>query len=137
MKKYNLEQLTENQVLDFLSSKPISRVQIAKFCAATNDFNPLFLDHHFANEAGFGGNLVPGNFILALCEDYLHHILHIESITELSVTFEKLVWPGEEIQCQAQVITIDKKAKRLELHIKAQNHSKEIILQGTAICVLE
>lgn len=117
---------SKNQLLS-MTAAPLNRTQIAKFAASINHFSPLFFDDHFANSAGFGGVIAPGSLALSLAEDYLYHVLGGEPISSIQVSFQRFMWPGEELTFKAQV---NPESKHIEF--EALNQRREVVLVGRA-----
>ncbi|MGT2455345.1 MaoC family dehydratase [Cupriavidus basilensis] len=82
----------------------VSRVDIAWVCVATNDGNPLHLDHEFAKVAGFADVVVPGHLLIGWIGQYLEDWCGgPENILGWALRFTAPVWPGDRIKLQGEL----------------------------------
>lgn len=110
-----------------MTAPPLSRTQIAQFAASMNHFSPLFFDDHFGNSAGFGGVIAPGTLALALAEDYLHHALNGALIASIEASFQRFMWPGEEL-----TFSHKRSKDSHQIEFEARNQRQEVVLTGHA-----
>ncbi|MGY0488245.1 MaoC/PaaZ C-terminal domain-containing protein [Streptomyces sp. WG-D5] len=111
--------------------KTVSRVQIAKYAAASGDFNPLHLDDEHARRAGMPGVIAHGMLTLgfvgqavaSLCDD------DPERVASLSLRLKKPVLPGDEV-----VVEIAEEEAQDDLRLLAVTvrRSSDIVAQGRA-----
>ena len=78
----------------------VNRVDMAWTCVATDDPNPLHLDHHFAVEkAGYQDVVVPGTMLVGWVGEYLEDWAGgIRNLLGWRIRFVAPVWPGEQIK---------------------------------------
>lgn len=137
MKKYweNIE--VGDQTAPYVS-QPISRVHIAQFQAAANDFSPLHIDEEFARNVGFGTVFASNLFSLGLIEQALHNFADNMSIISLTATFQRIIWPQDTIVAKAMVIRHYEKngEYRAQWNVWCENQHQEVVAKGTAICTL-
>lgn len=117
---------------------PISRVHIAQFQAAANDFSPLHVDEEFARNIGFGTVFASNLFSLGFIEQALHSFANNMSIVSLTATFQRMLWPQDTIVAKAMVIRHYEKngEHRVQWNVWCENQHQEIVAKGTAVCTL-
>ncbi len=100
-----------------LSKPATDRVQIARYAAASNDFNRLHLDEPFAHALGFPGLFAPGMLAMGFVGQLLTAWLRRGHVRRLAARFVK-------IACYADV------------ELWAENQKGELVLRGQATCEL-
>jgi acyl dehydratase len=116
----------------------ISRLQIAHFAAASEEFNPLNLDEEQAKAAGFNTVYVPGLMALGFVEDALRLFASNMKIVSLSTTFQRLIWPGDRLVVKGFLVRryVQEQEYRAEFSLWCENQLKEVILRGSSTCLL-
>ena len=137
MKKY-WDKIEIGDYLPELNSDAISRLKIAYFAAAADEFNPLNLDDEQAKLAGFNHVYAPGLMALGLVEQTLKSFAINMKIVSLSFTFQRLIWPGDRLIIKGFLIRKYQQEKecRSEFTIWCENQLQEIVLKGNATCLL-
>ena len=121
-----------------LSKPAIDRVQIARYAAASNDFNRLHLDEPFAHALGFPGLFAPGMLAMGFVGQLLTSWLRRGHVRRLAARFVKIVWPGDELTCRGRISELRKEngACYAEVELWAENQKGELVLRGQATCEL-
>jgi len=116
----------------------ITRVQMAKFAAATRDYNPLYVDDEYAKSEGYGGALVNGLMPYGFVEEALHNFADNMRIVNMSCTFHKLVWPGDILSAKALVTNRhkDNHEPKVDFEVWVENQSQDVVLKGIATVLL-
>lgn len=137
MKKY-WDKVEIGHALLPLNKKPISRLQLAQFAAASDDFSPLHLDDEYAKSAGFGSVFVPSLLALGLAEDALRAYAHNSNIVSLSGTFQRMMWPGDVLTAKGVIVRRYKShtEHRVQFSVWVENQNKEIVMKGQALVAL-
>src|SRR5713226_4468418 len=91
-----------------LSKPATDRVQIARYAAASNDFNRLHLDEPFAHALGFPGLFAPGMLAMGFVGQLLTAWLRRGHVRRLAARFVKIVWPGDELTCRGRIAELRK-----------------------------
>lgn len=117
---------------------PISRLQIAQFAAASDDFSPLNLDDEFAKNAGFRSVYAPGLMTLGFIEDAIRAFGTNIRVLSLSGTFQRLIWPGDVLTTNGLVLRRHKKNDeyRILLSFWCENQNQEVVMKGNTTCLL-
>jgi acyl dehydratase len=79
------------------SSPPVTRVQIARYAAAVDDFNPIHVDEEFARAAGMPSVIAHGPLTVAVAVDLLVGQLGPEALAGLDARLTAPVFPGDRI----------------------------------------
>jgi acyl dehydratase len=121
-----------------LSKPAIDRVQIARYAAASNDFNRLHLDEPFAHALGFPGLFAPGMLAMGFVGQLLTAWLRRGHVRRLAARFVKIVWPGDELTCRGRIFELRKEngACYADVELWAENQKGELVLRGQATCEL-
>ena len=129
--------LTTGSTLEPLERGPIQRTQIARFAAATGDFNPIHCDEAFAQKIGFPSVIAHGPLALALLVQALGHNFGPENVRAVSAQFRAPVLPGDVLRVEGTVTeVVEGKGSRravCELRIVRPGGEKgeEVVVTGT------
>jgi acyl dehydratase len=124
--------------LPLLTKPAIDRVQIARYAAASADFNRLHLDEPFAHALGFPGLFAPGMLAMGFVGQLLTAWLRRGHVRRLAARFVKIVWPGDELTCRGRIAELRKEngACYSDVELWAENQKGELVLRGQATCEL-
>lgn len=92
--------------LPVLEFNPVNRIQIAKFAAATGDFNPIHCDEEFAKKSGFPSVVAPGPLTLSLVARALGQTFGPHNIRAVHAQFRAPVLPGDLLRVQGTVTEV-------------------------------
>jgi acyl dehydratase len=82
----------------------VNRVDVSWVCVATNDPNPLHLDHEFARHAGFNDVVVPAHLLIGWIGQYFEEWCGgPANILRWRIRFSAPVWPGDEITLRGEL----------------------------------
>jgi acyl dehydratase len=137
MKRY-WDQTEIGDVLPTIAKLPISRLQIAQFAAAADEFSPLNLDDEQARAAGFNGAYAPGLMALGFAEEALKGFASNMRILSLTGTFQRLIWPGDLLVAKGLVLRRYQKNNehRIQLSLWCENQNHEVVMKGSSVCLL-
>lgn len=76
---------------------PLTRVQIARYAAAVDDFNPIHVDEAFAKAAGMPSVIAHGPLTVALALDLVVAQLGPAGLTSLEARLTAPVFPGDRL----------------------------------------
>jgi acyl dehydratase len=79
------------------STKPLARLQIARYACAVNDFNPIHLDEEFAKAAGMPSVIAHGPLTAALVIDRLVAQAGATALAAADVRLRAPVFPGDAL----------------------------------------
>ena len=87
-----------------LTKPPVTRVQIARYAGASDDYSPLHIDDDFAKSAGYGGVFAHGAISLGFAIEGIAKWMDNGRIVKTDSTFQKLVWPGDILTAKGVVV---------------------------------
>ena len=121
-----------------LTKPMVDRVQIARYAAASGDFNRLHLDEPYAHSVGFPGMFAPGMLAMGFIGQLLTAWLRRGHVRKLSARFVKIVWPGDELTCRGRIgeLRREQGACYADVELWAENRKGELVLRGQATCEL-
>lgn len=121
-----------------LSKAAVTRVQIARFAGASQDWSPLHLDDDFAKSAGYGGVFAHGVIGLSFATEAVSRWLENGRILAVTGRFRKLVWPGDILRMTGMVAERYEAngEARIDVDVWAENQNHDSVMQGTITCVM-
>jgi acyl dehydratase len=121
-----------------LTKAPLTRVQIAKFAAASMDWSPLHLDDEFAKSAGYGGVFAHGAISLGFAIEGIQKWMDNGRILRSTATFQKLVWPGDILTAKGVIVRKYEHngENRVEVDVWAENQNHDIVMKGSIVSLL-
>ena len=137
MAKLYWNKIKKNQQLEKISFEPITKVQIARFASAANDFNPLHIDDSYANDVNFGGICAHNLITAGFAEQALREEAENGYLLSFSSQFHKIIRPLAELYVSGKIIRKYEKNKEpridIEITVKNQNHEITAIVLATMI----
>lgn len=114
--------------------KIITEESIYNFAKATGDFNPIHLDHSYAEKTIFKGRIAHGILSVGLISAVLGNVLPGNGTIYLSqeVRFIAPVRIGDEITVKVEVIEIVPEKNRVKLKTICLNQDGKIVVDGIA-----
>ena len=117
---------------------PISRLNLALYCGASGDHNPIHVDTDFAHAAGMPDVIAHGMLSMAWLAHVLIQWVPQTALRQYSVRFAAMTQVGERITCTGEVVE--------KLHIDGQpcarinlstvNQDGQVKLTGEAVVAL-
>ena len=75
MKKFWID-ISVGDYLEILQKPKLTRLQIANYSVAFNEFSPLQLDDDYAKDAGFNSVFAPNLIALGLVQEIINNFAH-------------------------------------------------------------
>jgi acyl dehydratase len=100
------ESLKPGDALPALELPPISRLDLALYCGASGDHNPIHVDIDFAKSAGMTDVFAHGMLSAAWLGRLLTNWVPQSAIRSLDVRFAAITQVGERITCTGEVAEI-------------------------------
>jgi acyl dehydratase len=122
------------QEIPSLTKPPLDRVQLAKYTAASGDFNPIHWDHLFATEAGMPGVIAHGMLTMGFLGELCTRFAGAGRVKKMQVRFLAVTFPGDVITCRGRVTRIEDGVTDLEIWAEKQDGSRTAA--GTARLIL-
>jgi acyl dehydratase len=127
--------LQAGSALPPLALPPISRLDLALYCGASGDHNPIHVDIDFAKSAGMPDVFAHGMLSAAWLGRLLTNWVPQSAIRSLDVRFAAITHVGESITCTGKVAeTFEAGGTRFaRLHLSTANQDGIVKLAGEAV----
>jgi acyl dehydratase len=121
-----------------LALPPIRRLDLALYCGASGDHNPIHVDIDFARSAGIPVVLGHGMLSAAWLGRLLTNWAPQSALRSLDVRFAAITQVGERITCTGEVVEKFEQdgEQRVRLHLKTVNEQGQVKLAGEALVAL-
>ena len=118
--------------LEPITRGPISRSQIARFAAATGDFNPIHTDEAFAQKIGFPSIIAHGPLTLAFLTQVLGHNFGADKVRAVTAQFRAPILPGDTLRIEGTVSEVAGGRATCELRVLRGDDDVVAIGTGSA-----
>lgn len=115
--------------LEPITRGPISRSQIARFAAATGDFNPIHTDEAFAQKIGFPSVIAHGPLTLAFLTQALGHNFGPDRVRTVAAQFRAPILPGDTLRIEGTVTEVG--GGRVSCELRVVRGDDELVATGT------
>lgn len=123
--------------LPMLTTEPISRLQLALYCGASGDHNPIHVDIDFARRAGMDDVFAHGMLSMATLGRLVTDWAGAQALRSFGARFAAITHVGDAIACTGRVIEkLDGEEPRVRLALAAADQRGEIKLAGEAVVAL-
>jgi acyl dehydratase len=124
--------------LDGLSIPALTRVTLARFAGAIDDYNPMHLDDKVAAAAGKSSVFAPGHLIMAYVGRMVESCFHGAALRRYGLRMLKLVWPGDVLTCRGVIIDKRKEGGEhvIDADVWADNQRGETVAKGRVLAVV-
>lgn len=118
---------------------PITRHELALYCGASGDHNPIHVDIDFAKASGFPDVFTHGMFVMARLGMAVNAVFPTASIREYGVRFAAITQIGAQITCEGTITAIEDVGgeRRARLELVARDQNNEVKLKGEAVVALD
>src|SRR5688572_5784281 len=103
--------------IDGIAIPALTRVAIARFAGAVDDYNPMHLDDKVAMASGKTSVFAPGNLVMGYVGRMVESAFAGSSVRRYGLRMLKLVWPGDVLTCRG--VVVDKRVENNEHIIDA------------------
>ena len=115
--------------LEPITRGPITRSQIARFAAATGDFNPIHTDEAFAQKIGFPSVIAHGPLTLAFLTQALGHNFGAERVRGVTAQFRAPILPGDTLRVEGTVTEVA--GGRAGCELRVVRGDDDVVATGT------
>jgi acyl dehydratase len=124
--------------LVYKSFPRISRHQLALYCGASGDHNPIHVDLDFAKKAGFDDVFAHGMLVMAYLGQALTDVVAPGALRSFSTRFCAITQLGAQLICEGNVVELLEAGgeKRARLSLTAKDEKGEVKLAGEAVIAL-
>lgn len=124
--------------LEGLSIPALTRVTLARFAGAIDDYNPMHLDDKVATAAGKSSVFAPGHLVMGYIGRMVENYFEGASMQRFGVRMLKLVWPGDVLTCRG--VIVDKRIENgdhvIDADVWADNQRGETVAKGRVLAVV-
>lgn len=131
-RKLYFENVRVGDELPAMAKSPIDRVQLARYAAATNDYNPLNIDELQAKSIGMPSVVSPATLGLGFLGQLVTDWARGGQVKRASARFTRMLWPGDTLVCKGRVSDRWGEGGRyhVELDVWAENQKGELVVRG-------
>jgi acyl dehydratase len=115
--------------LEAIRRGPISRSQIARFAAATGDFNPIHTDEAFAQKVGFPSVIAHGPLTLAFLTQALGRNFGPERVRGVTAQFRAPILPGDTLRIEGTITEVA--GGRATCELRVLRGDDDVVATGT------
>jgi len=137
-KDLDYESLDKGTPLEGLSIPALTRVALARYAGASDEYNPMHLDDKVAMAAGKNSVFAPSNMIMAYVGRMVESYFEGAALRRFGVRMLKLVWPGDVLTCRG--VVVDKRVENgehvVDADVWADNQRGETVAKGRVLAVV-
>ncbi len=134
----DFESLDKGAPIESLSVPALTRVALARFAGAVDDYNPLHLDDKVAAATGKQSVFAPTNLVMAYVGRMVERWLQGAVLRRFELKVVRLVWPGDVLTCRGTII--DKREEDglyiVDADVSADNQRGENVANGLVLAVV-
>lgn len=121
-----------------LFTKTVSETDVTLYAGISGDFAPVHMNQHYAQETFLGGRVAHPMLIGAMAGGAVFRLLSPGALC-LKREFEMVapVYTGETVTVCAEIVSIDKVKKQVQIEFECYNHKKELVLRGVSLEALD
>ena len=138
MKPLDFESADKGTPLETLSVPALTRMTLARFAGASDDYNPMHLDDKIAAAAGKASVFASSHLIMAYVGRLVESAFEGVSIRRFGMRMLKLLWPGDVMTCRG--VIVDKRVEAgehfLDVDVWADNQRGETVAKGRVLAVV-
>lgn len=114
---------------------PVTRHDLALYCGASGDHNPIHVDIDFAKKAGFPDVFAHGMWVMGRLGVALNDVFPVDRIREYGVRFTSITHIGDELVCEGRVTALEESngEQRARLEMTASDQNGDVKVKGEAV----
>lgn len=134
----DFESIDKGTPIETISIPALTRVTLARFAGASEDYNPMHLDDKVAHAAGKNSVFAPSALMMGYIGRMVQAWLQGASLRRYGLRILKLVWPGDVLTCRG--VVIDKRQEGdeyvVDADVWADNQRGETVAKGRVLAVV-
>ena len=134
----DFESIDKGTPIDGLSVPALTRVTLARFAGAVDDYNPMHLDDKVAAATGNASVFASTNLIMAYVGRMVEAWLEGACLRRFDIKVVRLVWPGDVLTCRG--VVNDKRIEDgeylVEANVWADNQRGENVAKGVVVAAV-
>lgn len=134
-RKLYFENVRVGDELPAMAKAPIDRVQLARYAAATNDYNPLNVDEPAAKAVGMPSVVAPSTLGLGFLGQLVTDWARGGQVKKAQARFTRMLWPNDTLVCKGRVSDRWGEGGKyfVELDVWAENQKGELVVRGAVV----
>lgn len=137
-KALDFESIDKGTPIEGLSIPALTRLTLARFAGAVDDYNPMHLDDKVAVASGKSSVFAPTGLVMAYVGRMVQAWLVGARLRRFDLKVVRLVWPGDVLTCRG--VVNDKRIENgehlVEANVWADNQRGENVAKGVVIAVV-
>jgi acyl dehydratase len=137
MEKPEFKKVQVGDEIPPLLTGPITRKELAIYCGASGDHNPIHVDIDYAKESGLDDVIAHGMLSMAFLGRLVTNWVSQESVREFKTRFTAMTLVGDTVTCRGKIIEKFNEAgeNRIRLELIAENPREQSLI-GEAVISL-
>ena len=138
MAALRFDALEVGQALTGIDVEPISRLDLALYCGASGDHNPIHVDIDYARAAGKPDVFVHGMLVMAHLGRAVTRWAAQSAVREFSVRFVQVTEVGDRLRCSGTVamkFEVDGE-RRVRVELTVRDQQDRLKAKGIAVLAL-
>lgn len=137
-KKLDFEGADSGTPIEGVSITALSRVTLARFAGASDDYNAIHLDDKVAKAAGKTSVYAPSTLVMAYIGRMVQASLTGASLRRYGLRLMKLLWPGDVLTCRGVIVETRKENNEylVDMDVWADNQRGETVAKGRVLAVV-
>lgn len=134
-RQLDFESADAGDPLEGLSIPALTRVTLARFAGASEDYNPLHLDDKVAQAFGKNSVYAQSTLVMSYIGRMVEQAATGTSIRRFSVRVLKLLWPGDVLTCRGAVVDARKEGSDhiVDIDVWCDNQRGETVAKGLVL----
>ncbi len=137
-KKLDFEGADSGTPIEGVSITALSRVTLARFAGASDDYNAIHLDDKVAKASGKASVYAPSTLVMAYIGRMVQASLTGASLRRYGLRLMKLLWPGDVLTCRGVIVETRKENGEylVDMDVWADNQRGETVAKGRVLAVV-
>ncbi len=124
--------------IEGISIPALTRVTLARFAGAVDDYNALHLDDKVAQAAGKNSVYAPSTLVMAYMGRMIEQSMKGTSVRRFGVRVLKLLWPGDVLTCRGAIVEARKEGTDYicDIDVWCDNQRGETVAKGRILAAV-
>ena len=138
VERLDFETAEAGSPIDGISIPALTRVTLARFAGAAEDYNALHLDDKVAQTFGKNSVYAHSTLVMSYMGRMAQEALHGTSIRRFGVRVLKLLWPGDVLTCRGTIVAARKEGTEyiLDIDVWCDNQRGETVAKGRVLAAV-
>ncbi|MEM7068478.1 MAG: MaoC family dehydratase N-terminal domain-containing protein [Pseudomonadota bacterium] len=132
IKRQSPDTLEEGNGPGPITAAPLLKQEIVRFQGVVGEDDPLHHDNEWANKNDYPSVFALGTHQASLMAAYSSYWLSPEAVRGFKVRFREVVWPGDHLTYEGQVIALDKASNTATIHLTCSKQDSSLVSEAWA-----